>query len=375
MKTTNINKLFLYTRKSSDLINTSIPAQMETIKQSLSKYKINIDLISNSLSLTGSGFNSSKTIDTLFDLIKHKKNIIICVSDISRFTRNINYFLKYLPEIKKLNIRIFLANINKLLDPKINSDFLLISKLIKIVENESKLKSEMASVKIKEHKILIKKRNTGLALNKIYNLKTGQPEDLDEGFYRNEETCKKRKIPDNYKLSNDNNKLIKITEPENDDNLIKFNQKEYFSYVLCLLKMLVTKNTNIYKIKYYLKHLSLFKLTHKIFLNPDSFKLEKIMSVTHSFNKKIKCGNEWDTKYSKYLYNPYILNKFEIDSTFSYYGIYYNINLTPWKLKNIEEVLLNLNTYDISFKNINGVVPFDTFYSEEISKNLQNLKL
>jgi DNA invertase Pin-like site-specific DNA recombinase len=371
----NIKKIVIFTRKSSDEANYSTSAQFETIKSCLMTNSITTDLISNQLSITGSAFNSKKSLDQLCNYLSKIKNAIVCVSDVSRLSRNLDFFNERIEFFNKICVKFHISNINKLFDPQIKKQLDELKTLIKVAQNESELKSKMSSSKMKEHIILIKKRNKGIPLNKIFNLKNGIIEDVPDGFYRNETTCKKRKIPENYILSEDSNKLIKKSFSYQENN--KFKQNEYLDYVKILFSLLIKNGSSISMIKYYLKYLSLFPKHHRIFTNEKFFDITLIMSIKHSFIKNsLNCGINWDNKYKKYMILPYSLNCHEIDSTFSYFGIYNKINLTPWSFGAITKMNDELKNVNIEFKSIKGVETYETFLEKEVfNLNLESLNI
>jgi len=418
MNIITINKLYIYCRKSCDNVGLSIGAQLETIRLALQRYNINIDLVAHRFSSTGSAYNSRKSLMDLLLNINGRKNLIICVSDISRLTRNLSFFNDIIEEFQRLNISIYASNINKLFNTNNPLDITSIKRYIKIVENESKLKSEMSLIKSNERKILLQQRNKNLPINKIFNTKTGKIDILPIGYYRNDTTSFKRKIPEGYCISNNKKELIpsyiiesnkkrkfsfdssssssssneeeeeedeEDEEDEEEEEQIlgilgqEFTDENYTLYLKILFKMLITKNAPLSAIKYYLIYLSKFPQQHTRYSNDSDYSITKILSVKHSFSKKNKkCGKQWKSEYSKFVIMPYSLNFYEIDSTFSYYGIYYKNDLTKWSMANIEKWYFelkdqNFNKQDIL--NIEGCPTYDQFLEDDIRKSITSMML
>ena len=384
MLSSNLNRFLLYGRKSTTDISASIGAQFQIISESLATHNINIDLIANRFSSTGSAYTSKKSLTDLIKVVK--RNNIICISDISRLTRNAKYFGECLEKFLELNINIYVANLNRYFILHNTVDLKYFIKSIKVFETESKLKGDMAAINANRRKVLILHHNKNLPLNKIHDMKTGNVVDLSNTFYRNENTGYKRKIPNGFELSADCKKIVKISDKSHEEeeeeeekiygvNGQKFSNEEYNKYINILIKLLSTKGSNIIAIKYYLYYLSMFENTHPRLVNFKTFNIKIFLSVNHSFSKKNKfCGKLWKDTYENYVILPYALNKHEIDSTFSFFGIYENIRFKPWSLTNIESRLNNIE--NITIINIEGcptLIDYSTNINMDILGHLDNL--
>lgn len=382
MLSSNLNRFLLYGRKSTTDISASIGAQFQIISESLATHNINIDLIANRFSSTGSAYTSKKSLTDLIKVVK--KNNIICISDISRLTRNAKYFGECLEKFLELNINIYVANLNRYFILHNTVDLSYFIKSIKVFETESKLKGDMAAINANRRKVLILHHNKNLPLNKIHDMKTGNVVDLSNTFYRNETTGCKRKIPNGFELSTDCKKIVKISdkaqEEEEEEKIYgvngqKFTNEEYSNYINILIKLLSTKGSNIIAIKYYLYYLSMFENTHPRLINFKTFNIKTFLSVKHSFSKTNKfCGKLWKDTYENYVILPYALNKHEIDSTFSFFGIYENIRFKPWSLVKIELKINAIENFPV--KDIQGCPTFldySTNINMDILGHLDNL--
>jgi hypothetical protein len=202
------NKIVVFCRKSSDIENLSILAQETVINEFLKSHDVNTDNVSIKMTVIGSAYSDNKTHIKLLPFVK-TKNIHICISDVTRLSRNLKLFNDImLPIFKKYNTKICISNKNQILDMTKPLDLLTLRNGIIDAEKESQLKSALSKENYRRHQALKNSKNKHLTIDKMYEAKTGKIRNIPRGFYRS--SCgNKCKIPEKYMMDKNRQKLIK----------------------------------------------------------------------------------------------------------------------------------------------------------------------
>ena len=211
------NQVIIFCRKSSDVQNLSIASQETTINEFLKNNNVNTDNVSIKMTLVGSAYNNKNTHKKLLPFVS-SKNKYICISDITRLSRNLKYFEEILlPIFKKHKTKICIANTKQILDVTNDVNLLDLKSKIMDAEKESQLKSNISKVNYSRFLTLKKSKNKNLTIDKIYNLKTGNIITLPVGYYRSP-SGNKCKIPINKMMAKNKLALIPISKNNKLDN-------------------------------------------------------------------------------------------------------------------------------------------------------------
>ncbi len=372
------NRIIIYCRKSSDNENLSVLAQEITINNFLKSNNINPDIVSLKFTTIGSAYTDDKTYTKLMQ-VANKKNYYLCVSDITRLSRNLTYFNKLLlPMFLKNNTKICIASTGKILDLKNETDLTFLRQGITNSENESKLKSSTAIENYNRHLMLAREKNHKLQLDKIYDTKNGKIINLPVGYYRGP-SHRKRKIPKNHMLSNNKMNLIKMTnikniKHKNKNNIYNHNtninnsesenemdedeDEDEINYKLCepnRKTQLITGNCNNYNNSNINKLTQSFNNIGNMFNNNnnnnvinDNTQLKeteiKILNVTNELNNNVNLDTDNESLYSDEELELFNNNNSDVNNN--------NVNNNNVNNNNINNN--NVNNNNVNNNNVNN---------------------
>ena len=365
----NINNIYVFIRKSSDLSDYSIATQENSINNYIrNELNLNPEQISHKFCTVGSAFQNDKTHKDILSFIKQKKNIYLIVFDVSRLSRNHEFFETILlPRFKKNNVTVCVTinqsdesdegdeNNQKQFKMSNDDDINELQTMIQNCYRESKDKSNTSKRTSQAQKLLRLQRNEGLPIDQIYDVKLGRVRVVKDGYYRNLSSACECRLKEGWSI--ENGKLL-IKEPsisetmsiedlnDNIDNHDDFNEKEqlYKEDLNILISYLRTSHSDIETVYGLLKKLCLFPENHVIH-NESNYTLKKILSAA-----KIK------KNFGNIDYLPLCLVSMQINNIFNKYGIYYSTDLTPWSIKKLDQ--FDYTFRDVKIKNFdhqNGV--------------------
>ena len=348
----NVNKLFIFIRKSSDLSDYSTASQEESINGYIrNELNLNPDQVAHKFSTVGSAYKTNTTHKEILSFIEQNKDIFLIVFDVSRLSRNPDFFKDILPRLKKNNVTICVTinqhSTKKQFVMSNPADVIVLTGLIQRTYQESLDKSNTTKRTADALRKVKAAKNKGLAIDKIYDLTLGRVRSVKEGYYRSVVTNYERKLKDGHGIVD--GKIVKVEKTASTESAGSYdmadsdydsefddleneidedmNQEEieYQDKLNSLLIHLKTKNSSIQVIAELLKELCLFPTEHPIH-RTNSYTLKKILTAA-----KIK------QSYGDIDYLPRILTSTQIDNIFDRYGIYFSTDLTPWSVKRIKD--------------------------------------